>query len=50
MSAYQRGLARDYKVLEAERPNVRVKTLDATHMMIFEVPEEVARDILSLTP
>jgi pimeloyl-ACP methyl ester carboxylesterase len=50
MSAYQRGLARDLKALEAERPNVRVRTLDATHMMIFEIPEEVARDILSLTP
>jgi hypothetical protein len=29
---------------------VRVRTLDAPHMMIFEMPEEVARDILSLTP
>jgi pimeloyl-ACP methyl ester carboxylesterase len=50
MRAYHRGLARDFKALEAERPNVRVRTLDATHMMIFEMPEEVARDILSLTP
>jgi DNA-binding IscR family transcriptional regulator len=50
MSAFQRGLARDLKALEAERPNVRVKRPDATHMMIFEMPEEVARDILSLTP
>jgi pimeloyl-ACP methyl ester carboxylesterase len=49
MSAYQRGLARDLTALEAERPNVRVRTLDATHMMIFEVPAEVAGDILSLT-
>ena len=49
MSAYQRGLARDLQALEAERLNVRVRTLDATHMMIFEIPEEVARDILSLT-
>jgi pimeloyl-ACP methyl ester carboxylesterase len=50
MSAYQRGLARDLEALAAERPNVMVRTLDATHMMIFEIPEEVARDILSLTP
>lgn len=50
MSAYHRGLARDLKALEAERPNVRVRTLDAPHMVIFEVPEEVARDILSLSP
>jgi hypothetical protein len=50
MSAYMRGLAGHYKALEAERPNVRVRTLDATHDVIFEVPEEVARDILSLTP
>ncbi len=50
MRGYHRGLARDFKALEAERPNVRVRTLDATHMMIFEMPEEVARDILSLTP
>lgn len=48
--AYQRGLARDLKALESEHPNVRVRTLDATHFMIFEVPEKVARDILSLTP
>lgn len=50
MSAYRRGLARDLKALEAERPNVRVRRPDATHMMIFEMPGEVARDILSLTP
>jgi hypothetical protein len=50
MGAYRRGLARDLKALEAEHPNVRVRTLDATHFMIFAVPEEVARDILSLTP
>jgi pimeloyl-ACP methyl ester carboxylesterase len=50
MTAYRRGLARDLKSLEAERPNVRVRTLDATHDVLFEMPEEVARDILSLTP
>jgi pimeloyl-ACP methyl ester carboxylesterase len=50
MSAYQRGLARDLKALEAERPNVLVRTLDATHEVLYEMPEEVARDILSLTP
>jgi len=50
MRAYHRGLERDLEALEAERPNVRVRTLDAGHMMIFEIPEEVARDILSLTP
>lgn len=50
MNAYHRGLARDYEALEAERPNVRVRRLDAGHMMIFEIPGEVARDILSLTP
>ena len=50
MSAYRRGLARELEALEAERPNVRVRTLDATHDVIFEMPEEVARDILSLTP
>jgi hypothetical protein len=38
------------KALEVERPKVRVRTLDATHMMIFEMQEEVALDILSLTP
>jgi pimeloyl-ACP methyl ester carboxylesterase len=50
MSAYRRGLARDLEALAAEHPNVRVRTVDATHGMIFEIPEEVARDILSLTP
>jgi hypothetical protein len=49
MNGYDRGLARDLTALEAERPNVHVRTLDATHMMIFEIPEEVAGDILSLT-
>jgi len=49
MTAYRRGLARDLKTLEAERRNVRVRTVDATHDVIFEMPEEVARDILSLT-
>jgi hypothetical protein len=38
LSANQRGLARDLKALEAERPNVRVRTLDATHGMIVEMP------------
>src|SRR5262245_55437514 len=50
MSAYRRGLARDFKALEAERPNVCVRTLDATHDVLYEMPEEVARDILSLAP
>src|SRR5262245_32500837 len=50
MGAYRRGLARDLNRLAEERPNVRVRAPDATHMMIFEIPEEVARDILSLTP
>ena len=50
MNAYRRGLARDLEALAAERPNVRVRTLDATHGMIVEIPEEVARDVLSLSP
>ena len=50
MNAYRRGLTRDLEALAAELPNVRVRTLDATHGVIFEMPEEVARDILSLTP
>jgi hypothetical protein len=29
---------------------VRVRTLDATHEVLYEMPDEVARDILSLTP
>ena len=45
-SAFRRGLASDLKALEAERPNVRVRALDTTHMMIFEVPEEVGEDLL----
>jgi pimeloyl-ACP methyl ester carboxylesterase len=50
LSAYRRGLTHDLKALAAERPSVRVRTPDATHEVIFEKPEEVARDILSLTP
>ena len=49
MNTRHRVLARKLKALSAEKPNIRVRTLDATHMMIFDVPELVAEDILAAT-
>jgi pimeloyl-ACP methyl ester carboxylesterase len=46
--ARQRGLARHLQALALDKPNIRVKTLDATHMVVFDVPEQVAEDILSI--
>jgi pimeloyl-ACP methyl ester carboxylesterase len=47
LKARHRWLQRELKALAAEKPNVRVRTLDTTHLMIFDVPEQVAEDILA---
>lgn len=42
MEAYGRGLARDLTELAAERANVTVEGVEATHAMLLEAPERVA--------
>jgi pimeloyl-ACP methyl ester carboxylesterase len=44
----KRNLARQLAALAADKANVRIRTLDASHMVNFDAPEVVAADILSL--
>ena len=44
------GLERHVGAIAAERPNVRLETIDATHFVIVEKPEEIATMIRSLVP
>jgi hypothetical protein len=46
--AGKRGVERHIRAIVAERPNVRVETIDATHGVIHERPEEIADLIVSL--
>ncbi|KPI22211.1 hypothetical protein OK074_1049 [Actinobacteria bacterium OK074] len=46
MAAYARGLDRDLAELAAERPNVTVVHIDATHNMVLDNPRAVAAAIL----
>lgn len=45
-----RGLSRQLMALAAEKPYIQIRTVDASHFMIFDMPEQVAADILALTP
>jgi pimeloyl-ACP methyl ester carboxylesterase len=47
LAAYAKGLARDLEDLEAFSPHVTVASIDATHAMLLDRPEEVAQMILS---
>lgn len=50
MEAFRAGLRRDLATLAADQPRVRVSEIDASHGMIFELPEHVAalvQDFLS---
>ncbi len=42
------GLERHVASIAAERPNVRLETIDATHGVIFEKPDEIAAMIRAL--
>ena len=48
LTARQRGLTKKLNGLVLEKPNIRLRTLDATHLMIFDVPKLVADDILAM--
>ncbi|MER6351667.1 alpha/beta hydrolase [Streptomyces sp. NPDC001634] len=49
MAAYAEGLARDLAALAAERDDVTVTEIDATHAMLLENPRAVAGAILGFT-
>lgn len=44
----RKGLERHIRTISSERPNVRLETIDATHGVIFEKPDEVAAIVRSL--
>ncbi len=44
----RQGLVRHVRRIAEERPNVRAETIDATHGVIYEQPEAVAKLIMSL--
>lgn len=46
--ARQRGVERHFRAIAAARPNVRVVTVDATHGVIHERPEEIASLVTAL--
>lgn len=45
IQAFRAGLSRDLEALAAERPNVSLLEVDATHALPLEQPAEVARQI-----
>jgi len=47
-AAGKRGVERHMRAIAAERPNVSAETIDATHGVIHERPEEVGKLILAL--
>ena len=44
----RKGLERHIRTIAEERPNVRLETIDATHGVIFEKPDEIAAIVRSL--
>lgn len=44
-AAYRKGLRRDLANLEVEHQHVTVQTVDATHMLILELPGRLAEEI-----
>jgi pimeloyl-ACP methyl ester carboxylesterase len=44
----KRGVERYFRAVAEERPNVTVKTMDATHGVIHERPEEIAELIMAM--
>lgn len=44
----RKGLERHVRTIASERPNIRLETIDATHGVIFEGADEIARTIASL--
>lgn len=51
-AAYRRGLARNLAAIAAEKPNVEIETVDATHLLTFEIPDRIGdrvREFLGVT-
>jgi pimeloyl-ACP methyl ester carboxylesterase len=44
----RKGLERHIRTIASERPNIRLETIDATHAVIFEKPDEIAAIVRSL--
>ncbi|MEX0874305.1 MAG: alpha/beta hydrolase [Actinomycetota bacterium] len=44
----RKGLERHVRTIASERPQIRLETIDATHGVIFEQPDEIARIVASL--
>ncbi|MER7079582.1 Pimeloyl-ACP methyl ester carboxylesterase [Saccharopolyspora kobensis] len=47
MQALQEGLRRDLARLTTERPGFEVQEVDASHGMVFEIPDEIAEIVLA---
>ena len=45
MNAHRAGMKLDYAALESERPDFRLESMDAGHMLNLELPEHVAASI-----
>ena len=45
----RKGLERHVRAIATERPHIRLETIDATHGVIFEKPDEIAAIIHTLT-